>query len=286
MENQDSKTEASDVVPENHGQELANLLVSNRNKRNLTLEEVASSTRISLPFLQLLEKGCFDGLPEEVFVRGFIRNLGKLYDFEAAEVLGLYDKVLERKQLMQTDKADEQRVKTKPMPLNNHLSKNKMLHMKAFKPIPLALLGIGVVTGLAITFFVISKDSKEELVSKAKTVEVPEVPAKVEQEMIVYKKTDLGKDGKPLAEKTGEQVVDLKVISEVRIRVSKDGGSWVTESLAPDSYQYRFQNDLSLYLYDAGLVQVTFNGESMGALGQKGKAKRVAFKRDDLKKTQ
>ena len=76
----------------------------------------------------------------------------------------------------------------------------------------------------------------------------------------------------------------LKVTTNVRLKISKDGGAWFTETLKPDVYQYRFQKELSLVVFDAGAVEVSYNGDQLGPLGKKGFKKRVAFKSSGLKK--
>ncbi len=52
-----------------------------REEKGISLEEVAEKTKIPLRFLQAIENGRWEELPEEVYLRGFIKTY--------AEVLGL-----------------------------------------------------------------------------------------------------------------------------------------------------------------------------------------------------
>lgn len=51
-----------------------------RESRRISVESLASSTRIQERYIHALESGTFDKLPGEVFVRGFVRNFAKALD--------------------------------------------------------------------------------------------------------------------------------------------------------------------------------------------------------------
>lgn len=61
-------------------QDFGNFLRAERQLRQVSLREVAEATKIPLDSLQLLERGRWDKLPAEVFLRGFVlsyaRHLG------------------------------------------------------------------------------------------------------------------------------------------------------------------------------------------------------------------
>jgi transcriptional regulator with XRE-family HTH domain len=61
--------------------ELGTHLRSHRAKKGLSLEEIATKTMIQQRFLEAIEKGQLDRLPEPLYVRGFIRRF--------AEAMGL-----------------------------------------------------------------------------------------------------------------------------------------------------------------------------------------------------
>ena len=65
---------------------LGRRLRAAREERGTPLQEVSDRTRIQMRFLQQIEAGSLEGLPDFVFVRGFIRSY--------AQVLGLNDSIL------------------------------------------------------------------------------------------------------------------------------------------------------------------------------------------------
>ncbi|NVB77828.1 MAG: hypothetical protein HOV81_05480 [Kofleriaceae bacterium] len=69
---------------------LASWLRSGRTKRKLTLEDVAKITKIQPRILEKLESGQLEGLPAEVFVKGFVRSFAKCVGLDESEALDRY----------------------------------------------------------------------------------------------------------------------------------------------------------------------------------------------------
>jgi len=70
------------------------LLKEERERRNVSLAEMARSTKLSVSSLKLMEAGNLDDLPPDVFVRGFIRSYAKTLGISSNEPLGLLDQTL------------------------------------------------------------------------------------------------------------------------------------------------------------------------------------------------
>jgi hypothetical protein len=69
---------------------LAVWLRAGRAQKGMTLESVAKVTKIQARTLERLEAGQLDGLPAEVFVRGFIRSFAKCVGLDEQEALQRY----------------------------------------------------------------------------------------------------------------------------------------------------------------------------------------------------
>ncbi len=69
---------------------LAMWLRTGRAQRGMSLQDVAKVTKIQPRILEQLEIGKLDGLPAEVFVRGFIRSFARCVGLEEAEALQRY----------------------------------------------------------------------------------------------------------------------------------------------------------------------------------------------------
>lgn len=74
---------------------LGEFLRLEREKRGVSLEQVAASTKIGLRFLQLLEADQYDELPARPFIRGFVISYCRYLGIEASEVLNQFATFLE-----------------------------------------------------------------------------------------------------------------------------------------------------------------------------------------------
>jgi hypothetical protein len=65
-----------------------------RQTRALSLGEISSSTKVPRSALELIEDGKLDGLPADVFVRGFIRSYARAVGVNEVQPLAQFDKAL------------------------------------------------------------------------------------------------------------------------------------------------------------------------------------------------
>jgi cytoskeletal protein RodZ len=65
-----------------------------RQNRALTLGEIAASTKVPRSALELIEEGSLEGLPADVFVRGFIRSYARAVGMSELQPLAQYDRAL------------------------------------------------------------------------------------------------------------------------------------------------------------------------------------------------
>src|ERR1043166_5022571 len=69
---------------------LALWLRGGRVQRNLSIDDVARITKIQARILEKLEAGRIDGLPADVFVRGFVRSFARCVGLDEGEALRRY----------------------------------------------------------------------------------------------------------------------------------------------------------------------------------------------------
>ena len=70
--------------------DLAAWLRAGRDRRKLTIEDVAKITKIQARILEKLENGQLDGLPAAVFVKGFVRSFAKCVGLDESEAIEKY----------------------------------------------------------------------------------------------------------------------------------------------------------------------------------------------------
>src|SRR5690606_41297585 len=86
----DARTRAEGTTSVDARMKLAAWLRAGRDRRNLTIEDVAKITKIQPRILEKLESGQLDGLPAAVFVKGFVRSFAKCVGLDESEALDRY----------------------------------------------------------------------------------------------------------------------------------------------------------------------------------------------------
>lgn len=76
---------------------LGEYLRSEREKRHITIEQVASATKINIKLLHALEGDNYDALPAKPFVRGFVTSYTRYVGLDYREVLTRFDMYLDEK---------------------------------------------------------------------------------------------------------------------------------------------------------------------------------------------
>ncbi|MEW6056702.1 MAG: RodZ domain-containing protein [Bdellovibrionota bacterium] len=76
---------------------LGEYLRSEREKRHITIEQVASATKINVKLLHALESDNYDALPAKPFVRGFVASYTRYVGLDHREVLTRFESYLEEK---------------------------------------------------------------------------------------------------------------------------------------------------------------------------------------------
>src|SRR3954466_1023085 len=94
---------------ENYG----SLLREARERRCVSLTDISRKTKVPASALALLESGRLDGLPADVFVRGFIRSYAKHVGISEVEPLGLYQKAIDDRRRAEESAVSQPRA---PMP--------------------------------------------------------------------------------------------------------------------------------------------------------------------------
>jgi cytoskeletal protein RodZ len=133
-----------------------------RETKGLTLDEVASKTRIRTDFVKALEEGNFAKLPDQVFARGFVRSYARSLGLDEEEAIhrfvqsagAFYEKQGERERLRQRQVEEERRRKA---------------NRKA--------VGIAIAVAIATLIFLLGREQSSTLMRRSGS-EVPAPPKK------------------------------------------------------------------------------------------------------------
>lgn len=128
-----------------------------RETKGLTVDEVASKTRIRTDFVKALEEGNFAKLPDQVFARGFVRSYARSLGLDEEDAIhrfvqsagAFYEKQGERERLRQRQVEEERR---------------RRANRKA--------VGIAIAVAIATLIFLLSREQSSTLVRRSG----PDVP--------------------------------------------------------------------------------------------------------------
>ena len=123
-----------------------------RETKGLTVDEVASKTRIRTDFVKALEEGNFAKLPDQVFARGFVRSYARSLGLDEEDAIhrfvqsagAFYEKQGERERLRQRQVEEERRRKA---------------NRKA--------VGIAIAIAIATLVFLLSREQSSTLVRRS-----------------------------------------------------------------------------------------------------------------------
>jgi cytoskeletal protein RodZ len=77
-------------MADGYGETLGQFLRRERESRSISLRELSKNTRISVAFLEALEKDDFDALPRQEFILGFLQGYARQLGLKGEEVLRRY----------------------------------------------------------------------------------------------------------------------------------------------------------------------------------------------------
>ena len=83
---------------------VGSIFSEERKKRGLSLETVASSTKIRKEILAALETGNWEKLPHPTFIKGFIRNYGQFLGLDTTELLAFFRREYDEKRVVRETK--------------------------------------------------------------------------------------------------------------------------------------------------------------------------------------
>lgn len=289
---------------------LGAYLKRERELRNISLKEVSKATKIRENLLRSIEEDRHDLLPTPVFVKGFLIAYGRHIGLDPSDVVLRYESDLKEMQGYEEKKPTE----TQKKGMN-----------KGF------LLGVIVLFfGIGMIFFNLWREPadrggnipathenptvvREEAPPPPVVTEREEAPAPAEETIVVkappaVEETIVVKEAPPSetpvqpslteASSTSEEmtqremVLQIQAIEETWIALQVDSDLPREMILrAGEIFSQRADDHIKLKIGNAGGVQLTFNGESLGSLGDLGKIVRLSLthegyefkKRDEFK---
>ncbi len=289
-----------------------------RETKGLTIDEVASKTRIRTDFLKALEEGNFAKLPDQVFAKGFVRTYARSLGLDEDDAMNrfvqtagaFYDKQEERERLRLKQAEDERRKRGNRkilalavgvalmllILLFTREQSGLVLRRPASEPPPFAVQTPPPVVPPASEPALLPPKSlpvpdeaavEEESPDGDVEVTEPDTPASRSTASALTEPATASASAPIPTEPVREAVVgppmvlDLEALELTWVVVQVDGGSPHEALLRPgERVTWEGREQFTLTLGNAGGVRVELNGEQKGPFGPSGSVARgIVLKR-------
>ena len=255
---------------------IGETLVAARRQQGVALSDAAAETRVRESYLAALEEEDFAALGGDVYVKGFLRSYARFLRLDPEPLIATYRAHYERPSDEVSPLAHQP---VAPMPTESR---------------PALVIGAGAVAIVIAVLALIGLvnrggDAEEDLAGAPPPVEATTVPA---TEGFAPTEAPPAEAEPTEAEPTEDATEELST-DGVELTLELDGGpSWMRvivdgvteiEGEQPDGASLSFSADdsITVRIGDAGVVNVTVNGEDRGTLGGRSEVVDQTFTADD-----
>lgn len=258
-----------------------------REMRGITLDEITESTKISRRHLEALEGEHFDQLPGGVFNKGFVRAYARFLGIDGDQAVADYAAA-----------SNEQPESEDKFPLEIHEQPNRDLNPRS-SHLPL-VFAIAALVGVLVGYMFWAKSRPHTNESAASTQPAPAAaataappvtvpvpaPAPTQQSVSPAKEATSGSSPSQPAQATPEKPVKPEKVFVVQVKAKEDSwvsivadGKSVMERVLTADKKKKIKAGKSLVLRtgNAGGIEVTFNGVSLGSLGNENEPRTLTF---------
>lgn len=250
-----------------------------RESRQLTLSDISQLTRINIKYLQAIEQGAFDVLPQ-TYVRAFIKAYAEAVGINAVDALKKYDihSTPEHRNETAITK-DEARMYLRPEVADKELQQEKKVRIAT---IIVLIAIVAVVLGFyLLNYFdtvvpaqTVSETSFQDVVKEQEKLQPPAVGAD---------SIDTVKTAPAVAPKPDSLVLRVIATDSVWITIIRDTLPPRSGYMLRGRYRtYIARKGFSVSVSDGGSVRLLLNGKEIAPLGEKGKRVRNAKINADL----
>jgi cytoskeletal protein RodZ len=255
-----------------------------REMRGITLEEITESTKISRRHLEALEGEHFDQLPGGVFNKGFVRAYARFLGIDGDQAVADYSAA-----------SNEQPEAEDKFPLEIHEQPKRNLNpRRSHLPLVFAIAAlVGVLVGYA--FWAKSRPHTNESAAgstqhappaAATTAPPANAPVPAAESTTPAREATAASSPSEPAQAAPEKPVKPEKVFVVQVKAKEDSwvsivadGKSVMERVltAEKNKKIKAGKTLILRTGNAGGIEVTFNGVSLGSLGNENEPRTLTF---------
>jgi cytoskeletal protein RodZ len=249
-------------------QTVGERLRDEREHKGLTLKDIETVTNIRSLYLQAIEESNYSVLPGEAYVKGFIRNYANALGLNGSEYVELYRKSQQPIEAAPTMAVDENIAQVQEAPsVSPSVSTRRRQRSRKAEIIWLGVLLLVVVLGGGSWWYWSAAQDEPQPQTQLQTqTQQQQQPASSgsAQQQPPAQVAPVKPAGKPV-------VIAVRFVNQSWIQVIADGKQ-IYEGIPQtgESMTWQAEQQITMKVGNAGAVELTHNGQSIGKLGGNG----------------
>lgn len=258
-----------------------------RENRKITLDQVATATKISARMLKALEDEKFGDLPGGIFNKGFVRSYARFLGIDEAAAVKDYQQASGEANQAPAEEGAELRA------IAERKEKERERQRAHAKGIPWGMTAavlLMVAMSLAIWGFY-SRERQDSPRGLAHKAGAPVSSSELQHPIAAQQPTltDVSDSaGQPTVATTGSVPSPTTATDSFIVSVQANQDSWLTVTadgkpvfsdtlIAPATKSFQAQQQLVVHAGNAGGLEISFNGQKISPTGQDGEVKTLTF---------
>lgn len=258
---------------------LGELIASAREKRGMTAADAAQRLHMRTDFVNAIEREDWARLGPPIYARGFVRNYARIVGIDPVSIGEQLDAAIPSRDaethVEPLGGATNGALQPEPVPINV-----RMLHQAepraAWYPWLLgAMSTLAAMLVLAVLYYTFGPTHDQGSVSQSQISQAqqPAAPSPAPQDDAIFN----GAGGTPAEQRSGVNL-QLQLTQDSWLSVTVDGKRVVYETLPAGTVRdFHGVREITLRAGNAGGVNATIDGRSLGSLGQHGQVEERVF---------
>ncbi|BAL82590.1 putative Xre family transcriptional regulator [Selenomonas ruminantium subsp. lactilytica TAM6421] len=259
---------------------IGDMLRSERERQNLTIQDIAKGTSIRALYIEAIENGEYDKLPGKVYAKGFIRNYANFLKMDADAIVHRFMEENHpedvaaaeeaKQQLAEAEVQNKEEVKQK-LAMGSEYQEKVSSPSNRSNNLLIALIVL-LVAGGAYYLFAMDDSNAPKQPTKAVT-QTAKAPASAE------KKAEEPKEAQPV--KTDGVELVAKFTDKCWTQVVADGKTVYEGTMESGKTEtWKGKDKVVITAGNAGAVEMKVNGKDMGKAGNVGQVVEKTFTAD------
>ena len=238
---------------------VGEILRKRREELGKDIREISETLKIKYDYLKAIEDEAIEKLPEEVYVKGYIREYAELLHIDPETAINAY--------IQQISPSKEEKKEV----LEKEITHEKKLKIKYL------LISLLLILSAATISFILFPTSKEKPNTSTLPVEtkpeIPPPPVETKPETPIP-----AIETKPEIPLSPPHVLEVFATDPTWLAITTDETDPKEILMKPgESVKLKAKNGFSLKIGNAGGVKLIFDGKEFGRLGEKGQVIRINF---------